>query len=195
LLNNGRTAGRRLALMDPVKLRHAFLALVPRAEVTRSELRLYVSCHELSRFLAWDGVGVFDRDSLKPSRGADRVEVIQAPAFLICGHPYFALPIRACSSSESVPDQKLVRLLKNAAEMRDFVLSNRKKSIRQLAKEKGVGPSYFARVLRVNYLAPDIQAAIVDGTQPPGLTPHKILYGPLPLHWGQQRQLLGFGSA
>jgi DNA invertase Pin-like site-specific DNA recombinase len=195
LLNNGHIAARRLELMDPVKLRHAFLALVPRAEVTRSELRLYVSCYEVSRFLAWDGVGVFDRDSLKPSRGADRVEVIHAPAFLICGHPYFAIPIRACTNSESTPDEKLIGLLKIAAEMREFVLSNRSKSVRQLAKEKGVGPSYFARLLRVNYLAPDIQAAIVDGTQPPDLTPHKILYGSLPLHWGQQRQLLGFGTA
>jgi hypothetical protein len=55
-----------------------------------------------------------------------------------------------------------------------------------------MGPSHFARLLRINYLAPDIQAAIVDGTQPPGLTSHKILYGALPLHWGQQRRLLGF---
>jgi site-specific DNA recombinase len=46
--------------------------------------------------------------------------------------------------------------------------------------------------MRVNYLAPDIQAAIVDGTQPADLTRGKILFGSLPLDWEQQRHLLGF---
>ena len=72
------------------------------------------------------------------------------------------------------------------------MLENRTKSIAELAREKGVGPSFFARMLRLNYLAPDIQAAIVDGTQPAGLTRSKILFGSLPLDWEQQRQLLGF---
>jgi DNA invertase Pin-like site-specific DNA recombinase len=192
LLGNGQLAARRLQLMDPVQLRHAFLAMVPRAEVSRTELRLYVSCYDVSRFLAWDGIGLFDRDTLKPSQGADRVELIRAPAFLVCGHPYFALPIMPCKNPTAEPDKKLVELLELAAELRLFVLANRTRSIRELASEKSMGPSHFARLLRINYLAPDIQAAIVDGTQPPGLTSHKILYGALPLHWGQQRRLLGF---
>jgi site-specific DNA recombinase len=56
LLKRGRMAGRRLDLMDGPCLRQLFLALVPRAEVTKAELRLYVSCHELTRFLEWDGL-------------------------------------------------------------------------------------------------------------------------------------------
>lgn len=58
-----------------------------------SELTLYLSCFELTRFLGWDGLGLFERAVLKPRQGADRVHVIHAPAFLICGHPRFALPI------------------------------------------------------------------------------------------------------
>lgn len=167
LLGNGQLAARRLQLMDPVQLRHAFLAMVPRAEVSRTELRLYVSCYDVSRFLTWDGIGLFDRDTLKPSQGADRVELIRAPAFLVCGHPYFALPIMPCKNPTAEPDKKLVELLELAAELRLFVLANRTRSIRELASEKSMGPSHFARLLRINYLAPDIQAAIVDGTQPP----------------------------
>lgn len=160
---------------------------------TRSELRLYVSCYELSRYLAWNGVGLFDRSAVEPRQGADRVHVIHAPAFLICGHPIFALPIKPREHAVAFPNPNLVSLLEEAAELRKFVLANRTKSIPQLAKEKRIGQSFFARLLRLNYLAPDIQAAIVDGTQPPGLTRHKMLYSSLPLDWEQQRQLMGFG--
>jgi len=193
LLKNGQLAARRLTLMDRTQLRHALLALTPRAEVTREELRLYVSCHELSHYLAWDGVGLFDKSVVEPTQGADRVHVLHAPAFLICGHPIFALPIKPCANPEATPDPYLVDLLQQAAQLREYVLENRSKSVVQLAKELGIGQSFFARLLRLNYLAPDIQASIVDGTQPPGLTRHKMLYSSLPLDWGQQRQLMGFG--
>jgi len=61
-----------------------------------------------------------------------------------------------------------------------------------LAHEKGMGATHFARLLRLNYLAPDIQAAIIDGTQPATLKRWTILHGPMPLDWEQQRQLMGF---
>jgi hypothetical protein len=83
-------------------------------------------------------------------------------------------------------------MLKKAAELRTFALANRSKSISELAREKRMGPSTFARMLRVNYLAPDIQAAIIDGTQPDSLTCWDILKGPMPLDWEQQRRLMGF---
>lgn len=192
LLKHGRLAARRLSLMDRVQLRQLFLALVPRAEVNRAELLLLVSCHELSRFLAWDGVGMFGKSALAPGHGADRVHLLHAPAFLICNRPIYALPIRPCEAPDAIPDRWLVALLQRAAELKDIILSNRSKSVRELAVEQGIGQSHFARLLRLNYLAPDIQAAIIDGTQPPGLSPHKMLYSALPLDWGQQRQLLGF---
>jgi site-specific DNA recombinase len=66
------------------------------------------------------------------------------------------------------------------------MLANRTKSIEQLAREKRVGPTFFARMLRLNYLAPDIQAAIFDGTQPASLTRSKMLHGAMPLDWEQE---------
>lgn len=192
LLRRGPLAGRRIAVMDNLQLRELFLALVPRAEVTRSQLRLLVSCYELSRFLAWDGSGVFQKCALKPSQGADRFRLIYAPAYLICGHPYFALPVNPRVGEASSPDPDLVNLLEESAELRRFMLDNRAIPMARLATKKGMGPSIFARIMRVNYLAPDIQAAIVDGVQPANLTRNRILFGPLPLDWEQQRHLLGF---
>ena len=48
------------------------------------------------------------------------------------------------------------------------------------------------RLLRLNYLAPDIVAAILDGEQPSSLTRKMLLYGELPLDWALQRRMLGF---
>lgn len=192
LLRMGPTAAKRVSKMDQQHLRALLLALIPRAEVNTSELRLYVSCHELSRFLAWDGIGLFERSVVRPSHAADRIHLVRAPAFLICGHPRFVLPIDPRPTQGGVPKPWLVEMLKEAAELRDFMLANRSMTIAELARERHMGPSTFARMLRVNYLAPDIQAAIVDGTQPDDLTCWHILRGPMPLDWEQQRRLLGF---
>ena len=62
-----------------------------------------------------------------------------------------------------------------------------------LAKREGVSPSYFTRLVRLSYLAPDITQAILDGRQPRDLTADKLLArSRLPLTWHEQRTVLGF---
>ena len=62
-----------------------------------------------------------------------------------------------------------------------------------LAKRESVSPSYFTRVVRLSYLAPDITQAILDGHQPRDLTAEKLLeHSRLPLAWHDQRTALGF---
>ena len=63
-----------------------------------------------------------------------------------------------------------------------------------LAKREGVSRSYFTRLIRLSYLAPDITQAILEGRQPRDLTPDQLLaHSRLPLAWQEQRTLLGFG--
>ena len=194
LLRRGSLASRRVAAMDRSQLRSLFLALVPRAEVNATGLTMQLSCFELNRFLGWDGIGVFQKSVIPPSRAADRVHSIRAPAFLVCGHPHFALPIEPCPSLHGEPDPALVDLVRTAGQYREYVLANRSKEIVDLAHEKGMGATQFSRILRLNYLAPDIQTAIIDGTQPASLSRWQILHGPMPLDWEQQRQILGFAT-
>ena len=62
-----------------------------------------------------------------------------------------------------------------------------------LAKRESVSPSYFTRLVRLSYLAPDITEAIFDGRQPHDLTADKLLaHSHLPLTWHEQRAVLGF---
>ena len=63
----------------------------------------------------------------------------------------------------------------------------------KVAERAGVSPSYFTRLVRLSYLAPDITRAILDGRQPADLTADKLLaHSRLPLAWHEQRIVLGF---
>jgi hypothetical protein len=56
-----------------------------------------------------------------------------------------------------------------------------------------MGAPYAARLMRLNYLAPDIVVAILNGRQPVGLTANKLMADTrLPLEWPEQRKALGF---
>jgi hypothetical protein len=194
VLRRGQLAARRLSLMENEQLREFLLAVVYRADVNRSYLRLLVCNYEVYRFVGWDGVGVFKKADVRP-KGADRFRMLYAPSCLICTRPEHAIPIQpkpaACNLS---PSARLVGLLEEAADLRHFTLANRGRSLSELAKEKKLGSKHFARIMRLNYLAPDIQAAIMDGSQPPDLTSSKLVFSPLPLDWEQQRRLFGFPS-
>jgi site-specific DNA recombinase len=62
-----------------------------------------------------------------------------------------------------------------------------------LAEREGVSPSYFTRIVRLSYLAPDITHAILDGRQSRDLTAEKLLeHSRLALAWHDQRTALGF---
>ena len=58
-------------------------------------------------------------------------------------------------------------------------------TLEDLARAKGVAPSYVSRVLRLTLLAPDIVEAILDGRQPAELQLDDLLEG-FPLEWDSQ---------
>ncbi len=51
---------------------------------------------------------------------------------------------------------------------------------------------YERRLLRLAFLAPDIQQAILAGKQPRGLNLEQMIHQDLPIAWAQQRKLLRF---
>jgi hypothetical protein len=50
---------------------------------------------------------------------------------------------------------------------------------------------YHRRLVRLAFLAPDIQRAILVGKQPPGLTLEQLTRRRLPLLWSEQRRAFG----
>ena len=91
------------------------------------------------------------------------------------------------------PDARLIKLLIRARRFNATLLDSDGVPFAALAKRQGVSPSYFTRLVRLSYLAPDITEAILDGRQPPDLTADKLLaLSRLPLGWHKQWTVLGF---
>jgi site-specific DNA recombinase len=66
-------------------------------------------------------------------------------------------------------------------------------SLKDIAQEEKMTASYATRLVRLNFLAPDIVAAILAGKQPAGLNANKLMADTrLPLDWRDQRASLGF---
>jgi hypothetical protein len=91
------------------------------------------------------------------------------------------------------PDAPLVRLLIRAHSLSRRLSTNPGSSLEDIGAQEGMGAPYAARLMRLNYLAPDIVVAILRGRQPVGLTARKLMIDTrLPLEWSDQRKVLGF---
>jgi site-specific DNA recombinase len=91
------------------------------------------------------------------------------------------------------PNARLIKLLVRAHRFNTILVQSEDVAFAALAVREGVSRSYFTRVVRLSYLAPDITQAILDGRQPRDLTTEKLLANSrLPLAWHDQRTVLGF---
>ena len=96
------------------------------------------------------------------------------------------------SPAKGKPRKYLVTLIRRARRAQALLDERCGKSISDLAVKFHVTNNRFPRLVRLNYLAPDIIASILDGTQPSDLTGIKLLATDLPLDWTLQRRMLGF---
>ena len=94
----------------------------------------------------------------------------------------------------ATPDPSLARLLVRAHALGQHIASNPGSTLAEVGAKQGMGAPYAARLMRLNYLAPDIVVAILSGRQPAGLTASQLMADTrLPLEWSAQRAALGFG--
>jgi site-specific DNA recombinase len=91
------------------------------------------------------------------------------------------------------PNPSLIKLIVRAHLFKARLLHSAGGKFAELARREKLNRSYYARIVRLSYLAPDITRAILDGRQPPDLSAAALLNHPsLPLAWPQQRKALGF---
>jgi hypothetical protein len=80
----------------------------------------------------------------------------------------------------------LVAMLARAHQARETLMERRAEVPREELP-------HLTRLARLSYLAPDLQAAILAGRQPPELSARQLLRtAHLPACWKRQRQVLGF---
>ncbi len=75
----------------------------------------------------------------------------------------------------------------------DDLKQGRVATLSDIARLESVSDRYISQVLPLAFLAPDITEAILAGRQPPELTAETLIKRiDLPLHWDDQRAMLGF---
>ena len=82
-------------------------------------------------------------------------------------------------------DNAMVKALERAFRWRKMLDTGVYATLEDLARAKGVAPSYVSRVLRLTLLAPEIVEAILDGRQPAELQLDDLLRG-IPSEWEKQ---------
>ena len=181
------------ARLDRLSIRQASIALkglLTRVEVGEDCVRLIIRAFALAKFIGWDGVGLFRLTEAEMVR-ATWLHMVVIPVSVTRRRRVSWLPVQK-KRSTSIPDLRLVRLIREARSAQDLLFSQREKPVVEIARETGRRIGSFSRLVRLNYLAPDIVSAIIDGTQPTSLTRRQLIGCDLPMDWELQRRLLGF---
>ena len=192
LARRGKVAAAHLDRTPPEQMEGLFAALLLRIEIGEEQISLEFRAVELRRLLLWDGATAFcGRPADWPC--SDARYTLDVPACAISAErgPVVHIAPRAALEG-SRPDKALVALISRARAAQRLVEENRQRSVASLAIEMRCKPGHFSRLIRLNYLAPDIVTAILDGTQPATLNRDALLKANLPMDWSLQRKLLGF---
>ena len=98
------------------------------------------------------------------------------------------LIVGAESRANGNTDPALIKALAQAHDWLERILDGRARSINKIAASERKASSYVGRVLRLAFIAPDIQEAIVEGRQAPEVMAKRlILHEVLPREWDRQR--------
>jgi hypothetical protein len=172
----------------PGTRQHALLTtLIERIDVGADRIDIHLRPTRLAAL--FDGA-----ETPLPSASDDETQIVSVPIQLRrTGREIRILIAGIDPFATAKPDARLVKRLIRARRFNATLLDSDAVTFAALVKRQGVSPSYFTRLVRLSYLAPDITEAILDGRQPRDLTADKLLaHSRLPLTWHEQRAVLGF---
>ncbi len=86
-------------------------------------------------------------------------------------------------------DDTLVKALARAFRWKRMLDSGEYATIAEMAQRERIAAPFLTRTMRLAQLAPDLVEAILDGSQPQGLT-LELLRTPLPTAWSEQNRIL-----
>jgi hypothetical protein len=178
--------------LKPMQLRRMLAALIQRIVVHIDRVDIQLLPSRIAALL---------RDALPGPTSADTRDVEEQP--LVMSVPgqlrRVGFGIRILIDQAAAPghaakaDPKLIKLIVRAHLLSNKLAESSNEHLADLARRERLTSSYFTRVLRLTYLAPDITRAILEGRHPQDLTARKLLdHSRLPLTWVEQRRILGF---
>ena len=172
--------------MTGTRQRAVLTRLIERIDVAADQIDIHFRPTRLAPLL--------DVATPLPSASEDETQILSVPIRLWRAGREITMRIDGTDPfATAKPDARLIKLLIRARRFNAALVGSDGVPFAALARREGVSPSYFTRLVRISYLAPDITQAILDGRQPPDLTVDKLLaHSRLPLAWHEQRTVLGF---
>jgi hypothetical protein len=190
LVEQAADLAARWPALAPTERRTILQILVTRVDVRTETIDIAIRPTTLADVLNPD----LDVKHLMTSAAGDTTtQVLSVPAQVKRAGMEMKLLIQGeAGTVRREPDRSLIRLLGQARRFNDMVMGSKGATITELATNIGVSRSYFTRIFRLSFLAPEITRAIVQGRQPSELTANKlILAGKLPSAWSDQHRYLG----
>jgi site-specific DNA recombinase len=190
---NGAIASRRLDALSRDQLRSVLHGLIIRIEVSRERFKLVTRAAAFEDLLDWNFVGLFrPRVNGSPRSPTHLIDIPCAGSIRL--ERYVRLPINERKAQTYRINKRLRELMSEARSVWTMIEDNRDLSPAEIAKRNNCSLSHLMRLLRLNYLAPDIITAIMDGAQPRQITRRSLLDANLPLDWAIQRKMFGFAD-
>jgi hypothetical protein len=154
----------------PGPRQRAFLtALIERVEVGADQ----IDVHTRPTLL---GVILEGHATPLPRAPEDGIQILSVPIQLRrSGREITMLVDGADPFATAKPDARLIKLLIRAHRFSATLVGGAGIPFAALAQREGVSRSYFTRLVRLSYLAPDITEAIFEGRQPSDLSSVKLL--------------------
>jgi site-specific DNA recombinase len=179
--------GKRWPELSVARKRAVLIALIERIEVRVDQIDIRLHPQRFNALLDI---------AATPSQGVtdDETEILSVPVRLRRAGREIRMVIDGTDPfTVAKPDGRLIKLLLRARRFNATLAKGEGVPFAAIAQQEGVSRSYFTRLVRLSYLAPDITQAILDGRQPHDLTAEKLLeHSRLPLAWHDQRIALGF---
>src|SRR6201993_2080632 len=178
--------GKRWPELPVARKRAVLTALIERIEVRVDQIDIGLRSARLGTLLDVTAAAL-------QSMTDDEIQILSVPVRLRRAGREITVVIDGTDPfAAAKPDARLIKLLLRARRYNATLAHGEGVPFAALAQREGVSRSYFTRLVRLSYLAPDITQAILDGRQPRDLTAEKLLeHSRLPLAWHYHRPELG----
>jgi hypothetical protein len=192
LSSAGAQVAKRLECASTRHVQCALKVLIERIELSPTLISIVIRTPELPGFLGWEGVALVRGDTEAWSQ-VHVTDLLEIPASTISMKRELTLLMKRNGANLSAkPNRRLVGLLQKARSAQRVLDEREVWQVNEMAGRVGCHPKRFTRLVRLNYLAPDILASIRDGTQPSALDCQTLMAADLPMDWSLQRRMLGF---
>ncbi len=91
-------------------------------------------------------------------------------------------------------NEKLVKAFVRAYKWKMMLKNKKVNSLNEIAKIENTDKAYIAKLFKLNYIAPDIIEAVLNGGQPENLNLRDFTHKTIPDLWSEQREIFGFAS-